>query len=305
MKFFFALCCFLITAMILPGLAAAEWLTDFEKAKAESLRTGRPIYILFTNSDATFHRSYDQTFFNQRRFQEYADKNLVLMKVDFPVAIHLQSKGLQQQNRQLRTQFKVSVLPTALLLKANGELFDDFLKADGGLEKHRKKINEILKDFDPPKRYADYLDSFVKKYTPPKPEAKEPEAKKQEKKPAKKPDKKPADKQQKTVAETLENDETIIPDENGGTLLIPLDPKGDLQDWLKAGQTEEAAGEVKIDVKESVEEVKVEAENAAGKVQVEVKETVEEITVEAKESVEEKTDALKEDAESQADSAEE
>ena len=52
MKFFFALCCFLTTAVFAPALSAGEWFTDFEKAKDESLKTKRPIYILFTNSDA-------------------------------------------------------------------------------------------------------------------------------------------------------------------------------------------------------------------------------------------------------------
>ena len=37
-------------------------------------------------------------------------------------------------------------------------------------------MNEIM-DFDPPKRYTEYLDGFVKKYTPPAPEVKKTEAK--------------------------------------------------------------------------------------------------------------------------------
>ena len=289
MKFFFALCCFLTTAMILPGLAAGEWLTDFEKAKAESLKTGRPIFILFTNSDAAPDRNLDRAIFSQRKFQEYADKNLVLMKVDFPVAIHLQSRALAKQNSDLRAEHGITILPTVLLLDANGKLYVDFIKADGSMEKHRRKINEIM-DFNAPKRYADYLDVFVKKYTPPKPEVKEPEAKVEAKKTTtkktttKKTDKKTADTQQKVVAETQTNAETNIPDENAGTPLIPLVPEGDLQAWLNS-QTEETVEETK----ETVEETK---------------ETVEEVKVEAEETVEEKTDAVKEEAEPKADSAE-
>ena len=33
MKFFFALCCFLTTALLTPAIFAGEWFTDFEKAK--------------------------------------------------------------------------------------------------------------------------------------------------------------------------------------------------------------------------------------------------------------------------------
>ena len=260
MKFFLALCCFLTTAVLAPALSAGEWFTDFEKAKAESLKTKRPIYILFTNSDAAPDRSLERTIFSQRKFQEYADKKLVLLKIDFPNAAHLQPKSIQQQNKELRTKFGITILPTALLLDANGDLYIDFLKADGSQEKHRRKINEIM-DFDPPKRYTEYLDGFVKKYTPPQPEAKKAEAKPDEKKaeakkPARKPDKKPADKPQAA------NADTNIPDETAGIPKIPLNPEGDFQEWLKSSQAEEAAEAAKA-VTEEAKEASEEAKDAA------------------------------------------
>ncbi len=263
MRFLFALCCFLTTALLAPALSAGEWFTDFNKAKAESLKTKRPIYILFTNSDAAPDRSLDRTIFSQRKFQDYADKKLVLMKVDFPVAIHLQPKSLSQQNKALRTEYGISILPTALLLDANGKIYIDFVKNDGSMEKHRRKMNEIM-DFDPPKRYTEYLDGFVKKYTPPKQEEKKAEAKAETKKPAKtsaakKPDKKPAEKVQDTNPA-----ETNIPDENG-VLRIPLNPEGDFQEWLKTYQAEEAKEEAMEaeEAKEIVEELKEALEDAA------------------------------------------
>ena len=262
MKFFCAICCFLTTALLATHLSAGEWFTDFEKAKAESMKTQRPIYILFTNSDAAVDRSLERTIFSQRKFQEYADKKLVLMKVDFPTAAHLQPRALSQQNVKLRTKYGITILPTALLLDANGELYIDFIKADGSKEKHRRTMNSIM-DFDPPKRYSEYLDGFVKKYTPPKPEIKKTEAKQEKKpakKPAQKPDRKPAQKQ--PPANTAD---TIIPDENAGSPLIPLDPEGDLQEWLKSNQTEEAAAEKKEaaeESKEAAEESKEAAEES-------------------------------------------
>ena len=248
MKFFFALCCFLATSMLFPHLSAAEWLTDFQKAKEESARTGRPIFILFTNSDAAACLSFDRTIFSQKKFLDYADKNLVLMKADFPVAIHRQPRALSKQNSELRTEFGITVLPTMLLLDSNGKLYKDFIKADGGPEKHRRNMNRIM-DFDPPKRYSDYLDGFVKEYKPPKPavatetkaEAK-PAVKAQAKQqPKQQPKPQAKTKTQEQDAEVVE--ETTIPDEN--TLLIPLDPEGDFQDWLKSNRTEQNANAAK------------------------------------------------------------
>ena len=269
--------------MLATALSAGEWFTDFEKAKAESMKTKRPIYILFTNSDAAPDRSLDRTIFSQRKFQDYADKKLVLMKVDFPTAIHLQPRPLARQNADLRTKFGITILPTALLLDANGELYIDFIKADGSAEKHRRKINEIM-DFEPPKRYTEYLDGFVKKYTPPKPEEKKPEVKtekKPAKKPAQKPDKKPAEKAQNTNSA-----ETNIPDENG-VLRIPLNPEVDFQEWLKTYQAEEAKEEAR------------EAEEAKEIIE-EVKEAIEEAAEEAKEEAEEAAEKAKKAEKSQA-----
>lgn len=273
MKFFFALCCFLITGLLFPGLSAAEWLTDFQKAQAESKKTGRPIYILFTNSDAAPCLSLERTIFSQKKFQDYADKKLVLMKVDFPVAIHLQPKALQQQNQMLKSKYGIAVYPTVLLLDSNGDIYIDFVKADGSQEKHRRKMNEIL-GFEPPKRYSEYLDGFVKKYTPPKPvvevkPAAKTEAKAPARKPAKKPAKKPDDKPQ-----TVE--ETTIPDENGGIPLVPINPEGNFQEWLKANTAEETAEAAKEaeEAKEIVEEEKeaIEAKEEAASKPAEAKE---------------------------------
>ena len=266
MKFFFALCCFLTTALLCPGLSAAEWLTDFQKAKAESLKTGKPIYILFTNSDAAPCLSLERTIFSQKKFQDYADKKLVLMKVDFPVAIHLQPKALQQQNQTLKAKYGIAVYPTVLLLDSNGDIYIDFVKADGSPEKHRRKMNEIL-GFDPPKRYSEYVDGFVKKYTPPKQkEEAKTEAKTEAKAPAKKPatTKKPA---KKPDTKPQDIPDTTIPDENGGIPLVPIDPEGNFQEWLKANTAEEATKSAieEEKAKETVEEEKesIEAKDAA------------------------------------------
>ena len=65
---------------VLPAaLPAAEWHTDFEKAKAESAKTKRPIFVLFTNSESAGCLGYDRAIFSAKKFMDYADKNLVLM----------------------------------------------------------------------------------------------------------------------------------------------------------------------------------------------------------------------------------
>ena len=257
MKDFFALCCFLAVAFLFPVLSAGEWHTDISKAKTESRKTGRPIFILFTDASAASRR-LDLAIFSQRKFMEYADKNLVLMKVDFSPAFNRQAKSQTEQNSKLKRELGVNFFPTALLLDGNGKLFVNFVRKDGGMEKHRRKLNEIL-EFDPPKRYAEYVDGFVKKYVPPAPEL-DPEEVAQAKKPAAKPEKKPAKKPDKKPVEKADEstEEIAISGDNSGRPLIPLDPEGDFQNWLKASLAEEATEEAKEieEVKEIVEEEK-------------------------------------------------
>jgi thioredoxin-related protein len=264
MKALFALCCFLTVAMLCPALTAGEWFTDFEKAKAESAKTGRPIYILFTNPDAAVSLSYERNIFSQKKFLDYADKKLVLMKVEFPVAIHRQPKGLREQNSELKAKFGITVMPAALLVDANGDLHTNFVKADGGMEKHRRKFNEIM-DFDPPKRYTEYLDGFVKTYKAPEPKkVEEPQQPKAEAKaPAKRPARRPARKPDATAKPAADTPVIIIPDADGGTPLIPLDPEGDFQEWLKARSEEEAEAKAAGDAAEKQEEGKDAEKDAA------------------------------------------
>ena len=61
MKFFCALCCFLTTAMLAATLSAGEWFTDFEKAKAESLKTKRPLRLGAANARAAETISWRNT----------------------------------------------------------------------------------------------------------------------------------------------------------------------------------------------------------------------------------------------------
>ena len=266
----FALCCCFAMTVLPASLPAAEWHTDFEKAKAESAKTKRPIFVLFTNSESAGCIGYDRAIFSAKKFMDYADKNLVLMKVDFPTTSHLQPKGVAEQNRKLRTKFGATI-PSAYLLDQNGELYVSFTKVEKSPEAHRRKLNEIM-EYDPPKAYSEYIAPFVKAYVPPKPaeEPKKAEAKTEAKKPAKKPAKKSADKPEAKADEI--NIETAIPDE-AGSLLIPLKPEGNVQDWLKSRAAGEAAEEAAED-EEAIEAVESEKEaiEEADKAKAEAKE---------------------------------
>ena len=256
MKHFLALCCFIAMTVLPAALNAGEWLTDFEKAKDESAKTKRPILILFTNSQRA--SGYETKLFNTQRFREYADRNLVLMKADFPNDTYRQTAAVRKQNNTLRNTFKPPFLPWVFLLNAKGELFVDFPKEEHVLSArvYRETFNAFLNDNDPAKKYIEHIDPYVKKYVPPvievekkeeaadaKPAA---EKKTADRKPAKKPAEKTEDKNKEEPAANV--------DANGSPL-IPIDPEGDVQEWLKSVAAGEAAEKEAEDeaVRETVE----------------------------------------------------
>src|SRR5690349_19143489 len=69
------------------GLRAetGEWLTDFSVAKKKAREENKPVLILFTGSDwCPYCMKWEKEVFSQPEFKEYAQKNLVLLLVDFP-----------------------------------------------------------------------------------------------------------------------------------------------------------------------------------------------------------------------------
>ena len=95
-----------------------KWVSDFEVANAESQKTGKPIFAFFTGSDwCGWCRKLQKAVFVKPEFITWANKNVVLLELDFPRRKKLPAK-LQQQNRQFQQLFKVRGYPTIHIFNA-------------------------------------------------------------------------------------------------------------------------------------------------------------------------------------------
>jgi thioredoxin-related protein len=125
----------LILACSLAGaLSAAElkWHTDKDKALAKAREEGRMVLADFTGSDwCGFCIKLDKEVFATEEFAEYAKKNLVLLKVDFPRRKELPAEQ-QAANNELRDQYKIRGYPTLVFLSKEGKEIDRQVGYGGG-----------------------------------------------------------------------------------------------------------------------------------------------------------------------------
>ena len=100
--------------------ADSGWETDLKKAQAAAKSNNKLVFVDFTGSDwCGYCIRLDREILSKPAFKEYANKNLVLVEIDFPRA-KPQSSDVRKQNQELAQQYEVQGFPTIVLLNGNG-----------------------------------------------------------------------------------------------------------------------------------------------------------------------------------------
>ncbi len=122
-----------------------KWETSFEKAKAIAQAEKKDILMNFTGSDwCGWCIRLGQEVFRHEAFAKYANKNFVLLELDFPRGFEL-DESLQQQNDALQTQFGIEGFPSLLLLDSQGRAYAQTGYQPGGPPAYTEHL-ETLKD---------------------------------------------------------------------------------------------------------------------------------------------------------------
>ena len=123
MKYFRSLL-LLLTAFSLTALPALAngWGDDYKAALATAAKENKKVLLDFTGSDwcGWCIRLKKETF-DQPQFKEFADKNLVLVEVDFPQGKTL-SPEVKKQNDSLQEKYSVQGFPALVLLDPQGKM---------------------------------------------------------------------------------------------------------------------------------------------------------------------------------------
>jgi thioredoxin-related protein len=112
----------LIATLLISPVFANGWSDDYNAALATASKEHKNVLLDFTGSDwcGWCIRLKKETF-DQPAFKEYADKNLILVEVDFPQG-KSQSPEVKKQNNHLQEQYQVQGFPTLVLLDPQGKV---------------------------------------------------------------------------------------------------------------------------------------------------------------------------------------
>ncbi len=111
----------------------SAWLTNLPEAADQATKEKKLLLLDFTGSDwCGWCMKLDEETFSRAEFLDYAAKNVVLVKVDFPKH-KPQSDDEKQANRALKKQYGVEGFPTVLIIKPDWKvLLEQRGYAEGG-----------------------------------------------------------------------------------------------------------------------------------------------------------------------------
>ena len=141
-----------------------KWLTNYAKALELAKAQNKPVLLDFTGSDwcGWCMKMKDETL-TKPMFKHYADKNLVLVEVDFPHE-KAQSSELKAQNQKLGQQFHVSGYPCFVLIdKDEKQLGRQGGYLEGGPSAFIAKLNTFYTPAPESAKAGSDFDSMFKK----------------------------------------------------------------------------------------------------------------------------------------------
>ena len=118
----------ILLAAILVGCSKSSandnlnWEENLETALQKAKTENKAVLVNFTGSDwCVWCQKLSAEVFSQSEFEDYADNNLILVRLDFPRSIE-QSAETKAYNNQLAQRYGVQGFPTILLFNSQGKM---------------------------------------------------------------------------------------------------------------------------------------------------------------------------------------
>lgn len=131
-------------AIVFAGSNPVSWLTNDREAFEAARVTHRPVLMFFTGSDwCVWSEKMEEEVFSTVEFAQYADRNLVLLKLEFPRSYELPAAQMKQ-NRSLRRQYGISGYPTVVVTNGFGEVIGRLTYRQGGPQQFLGELSKLL-----------------------------------------------------------------------------------------------------------------------------------------------------------------
>ena len=118
----------ILLAAILVGCSKSStndnlnWEENLETALQKAKTENKAVLVNFTGSDwCVWCQKLSAEVFSQSEFEDYAEDNLILVRLDFPRSIE-QSPETKLYNNQLAQRYGIQGFPTILLFNSSGSL---------------------------------------------------------------------------------------------------------------------------------------------------------------------------------------
>jgi thioredoxin-related protein len=99
-----------------------NWQDNLEKALQQAKKENKAVMVNFTGSDwCIWCKRLNSEVFSKDEFENYADGNLILVRLDFPRNVE-QSAETKMYNNNLAQRFGIQGFPTILLFNSSGKL---------------------------------------------------------------------------------------------------------------------------------------------------------------------------------------
>jgi len=127
------------------ALGANGWMTDFKAAQAKAKKENKALLVDFSGSDwCHICKILDKEVFSKKEFVTAAQKDFVLVELDFP-RVTKQNASLKKQNTALAKKYKIQAFPTVLLMNADGSVFKTTGYQKGGVKPYLSALKKSLK----------------------------------------------------------------------------------------------------------------------------------------------------------------
>ena len=132
-------------ALMQAGAAELQWMTDLPKAQAKAKAENKMLMMDFTGSDwCGWCIRLNKEVFSTPEFAEFAEKNLVLVEVDFPNS-KKQSDELKAANEALQEKYNVEGYPTVIVLNSDGKVAGRLGYQPGGPKAYIETLEKLKK----------------------------------------------------------------------------------------------------------------------------------------------------------------